>query len=341
MEIESEKLLLFGRQYTKSNSKIVGGVITSFEILKDTLDELNVSYEVVDTNYRNYRNRLYALIHVLWVTIKGFNGSKYISLHGTATDFFYLAPILVFFAKVVYKKKISLRKFAGGFDEAYENANYVSKLLARYSLMNADAVFFQTKYLIKRFKEYNNNTYWMPTTRKRVNNTTPDNYDYKFVFVGQVKYKKGIGEIIDVFSSLNDKYSVDIYGPLDEDINKEIFCHKNITYKGLLATNEVQPTLALYNVMLMPTHFKREGYPGVIIEAFSVGMPVIATNVRGIKELVPENAGILIDPENVEQLKNAVIGLSQLTYKSYRKFSLEYFEEFDVISVTKKYLERL
>lgn len=49
-----------------------------------------------------------------------------------------------------------------------------------------------------------------------------------------------------------------------------------------------------------------ENQPCVQAEALACGIPVIATNVGGIKEFLPENFGILIDSENEDQLYEAM-----------------------------------
>lgn len=50
-----------------------------------------------------------------------------------------------------------------------------------------------------------------------------------------------------------------------------------------------------------------ENQPCVQAESFAAGLPIIATNVGGIKEFLPENFGILIDSENEDQLYQAMI----------------------------------
>lgn len=50
-----------------------------------------------------------------------------------------------------------------------------------------------------------------------------------------------------------------------------------------------------------------ENQPCVQAEALACGIPVIATNVGGIGEFLPENFGILIDSENENQLENAML----------------------------------
>jgi L-malate glycosyltransferase len=54
----------------------------------------------------------------------------------------------------------------------------------------------------------------------------------------------------------------------------------------------------------------REGLPIALIEAMAIGLPVIGTNVEGIREVIAENEdGFLVDPGNVAALRNVLIHL--------------------------------
>ena len=341
VSFKNEGILLFGKQYTNNNKQAIGGVITLFELLKKDLMNLDINYKVVDTNWRNYSTPLHAYFYILYKIIKKDPNYKYISFHGTANEFFYLTPILVFFAKI-NKKKISLRKFAGNFDEYYDNANYIKKILVKYALSNADCLFFETKYLVKKFKEYNKNTYWFPNVRKVNTNKTSKEFNSKYIFVGQVKKTKGVDEILDAFNNLaNKNLSIDLYGPLSQDYTSESVTTYNVKYKGILEPNEVQNTLVRYDVLVLPTYHRGEGYPGVILEAFSVGMPVISSKMRGIIELVDESSGILIDSKSVNQLCHALDMFDQKSYLVYREGAIKRFEAFDSENITLKFIESI
>lgn len=49
-----------------------------------------------------------------------------------------------------------------------------------------------------------------------------------------------------------------------------------------------------------------EGIPVALIEAMSYGIPVVATNSGGIGELVGDGAGLLVEPQDVEALADAI-----------------------------------
>lgn len=60
------------------------------------------------------------------------------------------------------------------------------------------------------------------------------------------------------------------------------------------------------DILALPSLYK-EGLPNVLLEAMSMKVPVIATNIAGIPEVVFNNeTGLLVEPGNVKQLSEAI-----------------------------------
>ena len=77
---------------------------------------------------------------------------------------------------------------------------------------------------------------------------------------------------------------------------------------GKLLSSENNIPEHLYNrdVFVLPTYY-REGVPRSILEALSVGLPIITTYTPGCKETVKKDYnGILIKPQNIDALINAM-----------------------------------
>lgn len=81
-----------------------------------------------------------------------------------------------------------------------------------------------------------------------------------------------------------------------------------------------------------------EGSPTVIFEALGVGLPIIATNVGGIPEIISsEEIGYLCKPKDVTCLSQKIIeGLKKQWNRSY---IIEYSKQFTWDNIAKKYLE--
>jgi glycosyltransferase involved in cell wall biosynthesis len=71
--------------------------------------------------------------------------------------------------------------------------------------------------------------------------------------------------------------------------------------------NDVHEILPILDVFVLPS--RTEGFPNVVLEAFAHRIPVVATCVGGIPDIVRNNVnGILVQPGRPELLSGAVIG---------------------------------
>lgn len=73
----------------------------------------------------------------------------------------------------------------------------------------------------------------------------------------------------------------------------------------LLGYRKDIPRLLKGSLALLLTS-RREGLPRCILEAMSLEVPVIATDIRGSKELLADGAGILYQPGNIDELRRAM-----------------------------------
>jgi len=338
----NKKLLVLGPM-AKEN-ELQGGLTVSFSIFLEQLQKNKIEFEVINTNTINNRYKIIALMNLYWLFFKKIRKSSHISLHGTANDYIYLAPVVVFFSKI-FGKTVSLRKFAGSFLEVFENLSLHKKILVKYALSNSNINFFQTKYLVEYFKQFNRMTFWFPTVRNKLNQSVLLNKRYmkKFIFLGHIRSEKGIDQILEVSNMLDDDYQINLFGPIAENKYDKINWkkYKNISYKGVLKPSEVYSVLSRHDVLLLPTYWKGEGYPGVIIESLALGLPIIATKLRGISEIVDESFGILIEAKNVDQLKKAILFFNEENYKSFSQAAYTKFIEFDAEIMIKKIIKQI
>jgi len=326
----NNKLLIIGPLNNKKKPYRTGGAIVLFENLLTELDIIESNYIVIDTNKENYSNIFFAYLSIVYQLFIKQYSATHLSLH-SSRDYVVIAPFIILIGKV-FRKKTSLRKFGGEAWTSYTESKGFRRFLLRNIFKRVDCLFLEMKFLVENFKKINSNTYWFPNVRpspslkieKRI-------FSRRFVFISHVKQSKGIDEIVELRKLLDSSYIIDIYGIIfDKKYSEAYFREHNISYKGVLIPEEVLSKLATYDVLLLPTTWKSEGYPGIIIEAYSLGKPVIATNLQGISEIVDDyKSGILIQQNNVESLKNAVEYFNLDNYDQLSIYAKEKFGLFD------------
>ena len=334
------KLIIIGPRFNTSDSQIVGGSIVLFEELIFQLKRQNIPYVPIDTNKLNYKNSLLAYISITYQLICHLKGADHISLH-SSKDYQILTPLLILFGKV-FKKTTSLRKFGGEAKENFMRANFIKKYYLKFIFSHINVLFFETNYLVSFFSRINNNTFWFPNVRNRtIEPTLPRKFNKKFVFISHIIKEKGIDEIIDASRELDESYTIDLYGPLlkghytEDDLQGEC-----ISYKGVLPINQVLPTLNKYDVVLLPSY--KEGYPGIIIEAYSLGIPIVASNLEGISEIVKSNeTGVLIKTKNTDDLVRAIKSFTPERYSCMSVNAYSVFSTFRSDLNTKTFLKKI
>lgn len=202
-------------------------------------------------------------------------------------------------------KRFILRK-AAGMDQYLLGP--VGGRLADFVVRHADLYLAQTKQLVERCRQRGiAHVAWYPTSRPLAPPREPGSGCRRFVYVGHVRRSKGIEELIEAAAGLPESARVDVYGPFYDHFDETLFAGKRqIHYRGILEPEQVQAVMRDYDAFVLPSKAATEGYPGAILEALSVGLPVITTNVGGIPEIVDARCGILLSPGDAAALHDAL-----------------------------------
>lgn len=147
----------------------------------------------------------------------------------------------------------------------------------------------------------------------------------KFIFVSRISEPKGIDTIFEALkdpriTSLHKHFLIDFYGPIElgysDEFNRLLTLNSNCSYKGYLDfsnhPDESYQTMSSYHVMLFPTYWMGEGFPGVIIDAFICGIPVIASNWNMNSEVITDGkTGKIIPVKSPESLAECMLDALQ------------------------------
>jgi len=163
------------------------------------------------------------------------------------------------------------------------------------------------------------------------------------LFVGAIQPRKNIQGLIKAFEIfntkykiLNTKYKLVIVGPkgwlykdIFEKARKSKYA-KDIIFTGQISREELSEIYRNAEVFVLPSFY--EGFGLTILEAMAEGIPVIASNVSSIPEVVGD-AGVLVNPYKVDEITEAIYKiitdndlrnkLIQKGFKQIQKFSWE------------------
>lgn len=167
----------------------------------------------------------------------------------------------------------------------------------------------------------------------------------KCVFFSKICKGKGVDYIISELNSLTDIHiSLDFYGPISNDIKDEFneFVRRNdyVRYNGVFdsTTDELYEELRKYDLLLLPTKYKTEGIPGILIETKMAGVAALVSNMSFNAEIVRNNEeGIVFDDfeegtlarilMDIQSNRKRVEVLKQGAFTSRRRYCIEEYYE--------------
>lgn len=144
--------------------------------------------------------------------------------------------------------------------------------------------------------------------------------DLKAVFMGRVSEEKGLGLLIEaVLSDPRLNVRLDIYGivqsPKNEALKKRlsesIKNDERIKFREPVAQERMMAVLKKYDVLAVPSQWLETG-PMVVLEAFAAGVPVLASDLGGMKELVQNGKnGVLVGENSAKAWSRALKKISE------------------------------
>ena len=136
---------------------------------------------------------------------------------------------------------------------------------------------------------------------------------FKILFVGRHIERKGICYLIESAKLLPaDKFEIRIVGvgDLTEKLKQQALQYPHVVFTGKLSPEDLAHEYRTANVFVLPAIVDHkgdtEGLGVVLIEAMELGLPVVASNVGGIPDVVVDgDSGMLVPEKDPEALANA------------------------------------
>ncbi|WP_159476914.1 glycosyltransferase family 4 protein [Dyadobacter sp. 3J3] len=143
----------------------------------------------------------------------------------------------------------------------------------------------------------------------------PEKFDIErqkhFLFVGRLSEEKGLQMLINTFIKTNLIIKIAGEGPLQKYLLEVASTNKNIIYLGALDSESIQIEMQSCTALVFPSIWY-EGMPMTILEAFSLGTPVIASNIGAMATMITPNFnGLHFEVNNEKDL------LEKITYWNF------------------------
>jgi glycosyltransferase involved in cell wall biosynthesis len=141
------------------------------------------------------------------------------------------------------------------------------------------------------------------------NNLNLNNNDFIILYVGRLDLVKGVGYLLEAAKNIIQKYSKAKFvlvgdGSLRQEYEKLVKpFQSNIIFLGW--REDIPQLMRLSDIFILPS--LSEGVPNVIMEAGASGLPVIATDVGGVSQLISHGEnGLLVKPKDSMSLTMAI-----------------------------------
>ena len=307
------RLLLVGPRVVKND--VVGGTQVHFEqVLKALRRRANIELTVVSTA-RPLANRGRLGKAVLDATAL-FRTLALVWSRAPAADLVFwcvspraalLSGGLVWFACTLRGRPLCVQFFGGNFDVELAQAPWMCRFIAARTFLKANLLLCQTRHLSTKLAEVFRAA-WLPNTR----DMPPRRQAYRsscrrLIFLSLLQPEKGLPELVAAAPRFPAGVRLSVFGPergFDPDVVDRL---PNAEYGGIVPPERVPEVMEANDALVLPTRYSGEGYPGAVIEAFQMGLPVVVTRRPPLNELVTEGKdGVFVDAGSVNSLVDAV-----------------------------------
>lgn len=165
--------------------------------------------------------------------------------------------------------------------------------------------------------------------------------------------EKGIEDAINAIIEINESlgytvFYLDIYGQVWDEYKERFGCIQKdfpdyVHYCGAVNADQSVEVLKTYFALLFPTYYEGEGFAGTLIDAYSAGVPVIASDWRYNSELVTDRTGFVYPTGNqkafIEILTKTAVNPSLMLSK--KKNCIEEANKFRIDKAIQVLIEEL
>lgn len=230
-------------------------------------------------------------------------------------------PLLCLFRRFYGNRKLHYAVIGGWLPQFLETRTWLARIL-----MEFDGIYVETQTMKTALEQQGfANVFVTPnckdlTILSKSELVYPTEEPYKLCTFSRVMREKGIEEAVAAVKAVNEAvgrqvFSLDIYGQIEEyqtewfeSLQKEF--PEFVRYGGMVPFDKSVEVLKDYFALLFPTHYEGEGFAGTLIDAFSAGVPVIASDWKYNPEIVGEQVGYVYPTCDREALVNVLMQIA-------------------------------
>ncbi len=251
------------------------------------------------------------------LAMKNVNGKKILTIHG------------------IYSQQIEILhgKSSSLFSNKYEKNAFTW----------ADAITAGSTEAYDYYKKFGPNVFFIPNgiDIASLPSGIDTRYKKQIIFAGRLSKEKGIRTVIETAKNLPKDIDLLIVGDGPEKffVTESIKNYQNIHYLGYQPKEKIIPLIRGSKLLIQPSI--AEGISATLLEAMACNTPVIATNIGGNIELFNNDCGILIEPENSNELLTQIICFidDEKKLEKISKLALSQVQNYTWLNIGQKYLD--
>ena len=136
-----------------------------------------------------------------------------------------------------------------------------------------------------------------------------EDHNKHVLYLGWFQKNKGSEELLRAWKEIKNEVSdwkLRVVGPVNWEYKKQLdaegLCDE-VDFVGEVEHSQAMEIMKKAGLFVLPSH--SEGFPNVILEAMTLKVPIVATKVGAIPEML-EESGMLVEPKNVKDLAYAL-----------------------------------
>lgn len=223
-------------------------------------------------------------------------------------------------AKILFKKPFVV--WGRGTDVYL--ADWFTKLISKIIIKNADSVIALTNDMKQKIQAvYSRDIFVIPNgidlekysripkNSKKVNGIT-------ILFVGRLHPVKGVQYLIEAMAIIHQEMpgvkliivGEGIEREKLEGLTKQLDLKGCIQFVGRVPQEKIPLFMQQADIFVLPS--LAEGFPNVLLEAMACGLPIVATRVGGIPEIIEDGRnGFLVNPKKPDEIADKLLFISR------------------------------